>query len=456
MANLSAQWAQFVANWPGAALPAAVRHEAIRSIVNSMGVTIAGARDPAIDRLARALRPFAGGALATRIGHGERFDPATCAFINAASANVLDFDDTHLPTVIHPSAPVLAPLLALAEAASAPVSGIELIDAFTLGAEIACRLGNAMLQGHYERGFHITTTCGVVGAAAAAARLLRLDALQMQHALGIAASGAGGLVENLGFMAKSVAVGASARDGLLAACFAQSGMDAATSALDGVHGFLRVLSEQPDESQLVTELGERWEILNNTYKPYPCGVVLNPVIDAILDSRGRPAFRIDQIRHIQVHGNPLLLVRADRPAVVTGREAKVSLQHCVAAAVLRGKLGIAEFRDEALRDATILQLRRRVHAQADAACPVEAASVRVEFNDDTAIETAVLEARGSRKRPLEDAQLMEKFRDLVRATAPGIDAQALLDQLWSLEAVTDVRSIIRLCVPAALPGQPTQ
>ena len=97
-----------------------------------------------------------------------------------------------------------------------------------------------------------------------------------------------------------------------------------------------------------------------------------------------------------------------------------------------------------------------MHAQADAACPVEAASVRVEFNDDTAIETAVLEARGSRKRPLEDAQLMEKFRDLVRATAPGIDAQALLDQLWSLEAVTDVRSIIRLCVPAALPGQPTQ
>ena len=161
------------------------------------------------------------------IGRPERLDILGASFINAAAANLLDFDDTHLRTVIHPTAPVAPAVLALAEAEG--FSGAAVLHALILGIEIACRIGNGVSPGHYARGWHITATCGVFGAAAASAKLLGLSRAQIANALGIAASQSAGLVENLATAAKNVGVGNAARNGLFAALLAQRGYEAAAS-----------------------------------------------------------------------------------------------------------------------------------------------------------------------------------------------------------------------------------
>src|SRR4029078_5451910 len=194
---------------------AAQSHEAKRSILNFFATALGSANDPAVAGALRVLLPFSGAATSSVIGRTERLDAMGAAFVNAISANLLDFDDTHLDTIIHPAAPVAAPVLALAQARG--FSGRDVLIAFILGVEVECRIGNAVSPGHYARGWHITSTCGVFGSAIAAAKLLGLDAAQDAHALRIAASQSAGLVETLPSAAKNVSVGNAARNGLFAA-----------------------------------------------------------------------------------------------------------------------------------------------------------------------------------------------------------------------------------------------
>jgi 2-methylcitrate dehydratase PrpD len=441
----AARLAGFAADLEPGSLPGSVLHEAKRSVVNMIAAALGGCRDDAIERMMKVGRELAGPPQATVIGRPETLDLASAACINAASANVLDFDDAHLKTVIHPAAPVASAALAIAERRH--LSGRALLEAVALGIEVTCRLGNALGPGHYSRGFHITATCGVVGAAVAAGRLLGLTAERLAHAIGIAATRAGGLVENLGFMAKSVGVGDAGRDGLLAALYAEAGIDAAATALEGPRGFLSVLGDNVALAELVDDLGGRWEALANTYKPYPAGIVLSPVIDAILALRSEPGFDPADVEALTVVGNPLLLARADRPNVTTGREAKISLQHSVAVALLRGRAGVTEFLDGAVSDPLVKALRARVAAVADPATPIEAATVRLTLSTGSTREITIREARGSLARPLTDDELSAKLTDLAFFGTPAVNAPALLDALWSLDRISDVQPLLRLTVP---------
>jgi 2-methylcitrate dehydratase PrpD len=259
-------------------IPAAVRHEGVRSLLNFVGGALGGSQDEAVGLAVRVLTPYFGSAQATIIGRSERPDALNAAFLNAVSANVLEYDDTHLATVIHPVAPVAPGLFALAE--QRRVSGAELVHALILGVEAECRIGLGVMPTHYRRGWHITATCGIFGAAAAAGKLLGLDKRRMAWALGHAATQSAGLVESLGSMSKSIGVGNAARNGLAAALFAAAGFTAADQAIEGRYGFAPVTSDSVNLGAITDRLGERWEILANAYKPYPCGVVLFPVIDA--------------------------------------------------------------------------------------------------------------------------------------------------------------------------------
>lgn len=318
--------AGFVETTPWEAIPEAVRHQARRAIVNILATGFAGAGE--IDVLLAALRPFSGPPSAGLVGRAERVDAALAAFLNAATANVHDFDDTHTPTIVHPTAPV-----ALAE--TRPVSGRALLRAFVLGAEVECRLGNALTPAHYARGWHVTSTCGPFGAALGVGALLGLDRRRLIAAISAAAAQAAGLVETLGTMAKSVSVGNAARGGLLAALLAQAGLDGPAAPLSGTRGFARVFADPPDLAALVDGLGARWEFGGNTYKPYPVGVVLNPVIDACLRLRGEGLAWDDTVR-VTLRGHPLLRQRTDRPDATTGRESQVSAQHAIAVALKTG------------------------------------------------------------------------------------------------------------------------
>jgi 2-methylcitrate dehydratase PrpD len=424
-------------------MPERVRHEAKRALVNFFATALGGCRNEAVEILLAALADCFGPPHATVIGRGDRADALTAAFLNAVSSNVLDFDDTHLRTVIHPTAPVAPGLFALAE--RRPVSGAALLHSFVLGVEVECRIGNALSPGHYRRGWHITATCGVLGAAAAAGKLLGLDAQRMGWALGTAATQSSGLVENLGTMSKSVGVGNAARNGLAAALFAERGLSGPDRPLEGPRGLAAVMGDGADLAGATQGLGDTWELMQNAYKPYPCGVVLHPVIDACLELRpkvGEP----QRIERISVKGHPLLRERADRPAVTVGREAQVSLQHSAAVAFLFGAAGVKEYSDACVNDPAVLALRRKVEAEDDATIPADAAIVAVRTATGEMLTAHVAHARGSLARPLSDRELEAKFRDLAAYGAPGIDAGRLIEGIWAIDRTQNVAELMRIAI----------
>jgi 2-methylcitrate dehydratase PrpD len=439
---ISRSLARFVvdSSWPD--MSEALRHEAKRSIVNVIGTALGGSSDAATRRTAETLAPFSSPAEATIIGRREQMNCLDAAFVNALAGNVFDFDDTHPGTIIHPSAPVAPPLFAFAQ--RSPMSGAELLHAFILGVEIECRLGNAVSPFHYKKGWHITATCGVFGAAAAIGKVLGLDETRMLWALGNASAQSCGLVETLGTMAKSIGVGQSARGGLLAALLAQNGVEGPELPLEGPRGFLQVMGSDPDLEGLTDGLGERWELLRNTYKSYPCGVVLNPVIDAVLSLRTQGHVPAERIAGIRVLGHPLLGERADRPAVTTGREAQVSAQHAVAVAWLDGRAGVTEFSDARVRAQDVLALRGKVSVHQEAGHSVDGARVEITLVDGTGLGHVVKAARGSTDNPLSDAEISAKFRTLAAHGCPGFDPEPLLAALWRLDEAPDAGGVIAL------------
>jgi 2-methylcitrate dehydratase PrpD len=418
-----------------------LRHEAKRSLLNVFGCALGVARDPAVETALRVLQPLSGPAQATVVGRPERLDAMAASFVNAVAANLLDYDDTHLATVIHPTAPVAPPVLALAEQHGR--SGAEALHAFVLGAEIECRLGNAVSPGQYARGWHITASCGVFGAAAASAKLLGLTAAETWNALGIAASQAAGVVENLPSAAKNVGVGNSARNGLFAALLAQQGYAAAPAAIEGPLGWARAAGDELRRADVTDGLGERWEFLKNTYKPYPCGIVLHAVIDACLELRAKAALPTDAIARVTVRGHPLLLARGDRP-VANERDARVSIHHSVAVVFIRGAAGVREFSPTAVMDPAVAAFRGKVRAEIDATLPVGASSVTVEAADGQALSTVVMNARGSSERPLSDQELEAKFRDNARVGGFAGDIAPLIDQVWRMDEAGSVRPLMHL------------
>jgi 2-methylcitrate dehydratase PrpD len=427
-------------------VPHDVRHAAKRSILNVFGTALGGCRDAAIAGTLAVLDRFSGPRDATVIGRAERLDMLSAAFVNAASGNVFDFDDTHHPTIIHPSAPVAPALFALAESQTVP--GEALLHAFILGLEVECRLGNAVTPWHYRRGWHITSTCGVFGAAAAVGKILGFDATRMNWALGNASAQSSGLIETLGTMAKSIGVGASARGGLSAALFAQAGVSGPAEPVAGPRGFTSVMGDGANLDAITGGLGETWEIMANTHKPYPCGVVLFPVIDACLDLRAQnPGLTAEVIAQITVEGHPLLRERADRPAVTSGREAQVSAQHSVAAVLIHGAASVAQFEDACVNSPEVLALREKVRVADRSDTPVEAAHVKIALNDGRVLAATVAQGRGTPRRPMSDSEIEAKVRELARYGCPTLDPGRLIDAVWSLDRAEDAGAIMALTTP---------
>jgi 2-methylcitrate dehydratase PrpD len=397
-AGLTAELAAFLARSRWEDIPAAVRHEATRAVVNIAGCVVAGRADPAVGILRRTF-------------------PHDDALLDAAAATAHDYDDTHLRTVIHATPPVAGALFSLARSRS--VSGPEFLHALVLGMETTCRLGNAVTPGHYERGWHITSTCGVFGATAAAGKILQLNEKQFVHAFGIAATQAAGLVEVLGSMARVLNAGFAARNGLAAALLAADGFEGPARPLEGLRGFLNVFGGRNDARELVEGWGKRWELTQVAYKPYPSGVVLHALIDACLEQREK----IRESESIVVALNPLAVERTDRPEPRNALEARLSAHHAVAVVALRGRAGLAEFSDAAAMDSELQAFRRRVRVVPEKRLDKMAALVTA--------GKSVISAPAS--KPLDDARLEAKLRELA---GPSADAWLRLAQ--SLEATDKV------------------
>jgi 2-methylcitrate dehydratase PrpD len=424
-------------------IPSRVRHQAKRSLINFFAVTLAGCRSRPVETALSSLSEFSGGKQVALIGRKERIDALSAAFLNAAGANVDDFCDTHTATVIHPTAPVAGALLSYAGLRQ--LNGSELLLALVLGNEVEARIGLAISPSHYNRGWHITSTCGVFGAATASGKLLPLNEQQLVWALGIAATQSAGLCECLGTPAKSVSVGNAARNGLWSALLADKGFDGPPEPLAGVQGYYSAIAETPDLSVVTDSLGESWQVMATSYKPYPCGFVIHPVLDCVLDWRADNPDA--EVMRVVVRGNPLLSDRTDRPNVSTGRESQVSVQHAVAAALITGHAGLDEFTDARVRDPGVLALRSKVEVIRDPAFSTIAAAVDITTADGKTHKRTQSAARGSDVNPMSDADLEDKLRKVAAGWDPRHNVAPLIDAIWALDNSADVSALALLAIP---------
>ncbi len=437
--------ARFVAESRWGDIPSAMRHEAKRAVLNWMGCAIGGCRDDTVERALAALNEFSGPRTSSLIGRHDKLDALHAALINGISSNILDYDDTHLRTVMHPTVPVAAALCALVE--HRPVTGAQFIEAFVLGIEVECRVGNAVSPGHYAHGWHISSSCGVFGAAAGAAKLLNLNTQQTAWALGIAATQASGLREMMGGMSKSFNLGHAARCGLLAALLAERNFTCSERALEAPRGFAHVLGQEPQLDELTRGLGDTWELAANAYKPYPCGIVLHAAIDACLELCAQPGFAVGDIAGVAVRMNPLALEITGRAAPASGLEGKLSVAHAVAAALVQGAAGVAQFTDACVREPAIVALRSKVSTQPDASCDTAAAHVEMVLKDGRTFAQHVPHATGSLEKPMSDAAIEKKFHELAASSRAAYHARDVIDIAWSLDRLNDAAKFVQAAAP---------
>jgi len=424
--------------------PDDVVHEAKRALLGYFAAAFSGVESPIWQNAKRALQEVGQPGAYAVLGTSTRWAPQDAVFLNAISGNVLDFDDTHLPTIIHPSSPVIPVLWALSNRLG--FSGREMVEALILSFEVMCRLGNATHPDSYKRGFHVTATCGTVGAAVAAAVLLKRDQYQLKNIIGLAANQGAGLIANLATPAQAISVGNAARNGLLAPTFVAAGITASPNALEGQFGFIQAMCNGGNPQALVDQLGTDWEIRRVAQKPYPTGVVLNPVIDACLELRGQLGGSVDHVVSITVVGHPLLKDRADRPIVTSVPDARLSVQHTVAVTLLRGLPSVASFHETAYIDPSVMSLARRINVLVDDNMSVEGAGISITLRNGCILSYEVAKGRGSLSNPLSDSDLEAKLMNSVLLSTPDYSPLAFIERVWTTDALPNAADLFA-CLP---------
>lgn len=435
--------ADYLITTRSAELPDWVLHESKRTLLNMLAISVSASVQKPVVALTEWARAEGAAGNATAIGTGLRTSAFNAAQINGYAAHLQDYDDTHFPTVLHPTAPVWPAVLAAAEVTGA--SGREALAAFALGAEAACRIAMSVHPWHYDAGWHITGTAGVFGAAVGAGRLLGLDAGQLVYALGAAGTQAGGVREVFGSDAKALHAAKAASNGLQAAQLAQAGFTAADDIIGGRRGFWAVLSPNGhDEAQLTGRLGEHWELGNNGLKPYANGVVSHPIQDAVIRLRNEHNLQAEQVEAITARVNPLVLELMNRPAPRRGLEGKFSFQHCAAAALVDGAGHDAQFSDAKVADPVISALRAKVSASPEKGIEEDEVYLAIRLTDGRTVETHVEHATGSPSNPMPDDVLTAKYTALTAEVLGAAQTEALREAVWALDEAANVGEVARL------------
>jgi len=427
--GLVGRLADFAAAAHRSGLPDEVAAASQRSILDTIGVAVAAAAEDAVSAAGIAATRWAGTAEATVLVTGERLPAASAALVNGTMAHALDFDDTHLPSVLHPSASVVPTALAVAEQRGASLA--QAVRAATLGSEITCRLGMAAYDPElrnsifFERGLHATSICGTLGSAATASLLMDAAPVQVANAMAIAASMGAGLLEanRTGGTVKRIHCGWAAHSGIVAAQLAAAGLTGPPTVLEGRFGFFAAYTGGWFDPAALTEgLGDRWESARLFAKPYPTNHFTHAGIDAALALRaaGLDPAEISEIT-LGVP-SPVLRTIAEpaeekaRPA--SGYQARFSGPFTVASALLGGGglgVSLADFTDDTVHDSDRLQLASLVRCVADdeatATFPHQFGGiVRVRTKSGRELEHRIRYSRGGPEHPLSAAELAEKFR----------------------------------------------
>ena len=464
---------EFIGRTSSKDIPSEALTIAKRCIIDALGVMLAGSTQDASHILRASLRATDARTDATAFGlEPFRTGASTAALFNGTSGHALDWDDTQLATsadrifglLTHPTVPALAAALAVGERQK--VSGQQFLEAFLTGFEVECKIAEAIHPSHYTKGFHSSGTIGTFGAAAAAAKLLGLDADKIAHTLAIAASTAAGIRVNFGTMTKPLHVGRAAQNGVVAAELAANGFTGGKDALDPPWGFFQVFSHGDgfDPDRIVGKLGNPHTIVwpGVSIKPYPCGVLGHPTMDAmrrlVIDNDVQP----DQIRTIRVRAGSNIL-NPLRYAIATNElEAKFCPAFMVGAIALRRKAGIHEFNDAFVQSAPVQTMMRKVERVLDPAIEAKGwekirSTVEVDLTDDrTLVEHADERYRGGPDLPFTREELHEKFSDCASLVLPESGVNETFSIVESLEDLSDIRELVQVLADAARPAGATR
>jgi 2-methylcitrate dehydratase PrpD len=423
---------------------AKVRHEVKRSFLNWLGCAIGGSQHESIAIAEKAMLPVAGAGQSTIIGRGKRSDMLTASLLNCTSSSVDAFDDTHAETILHPTGPVATALLALAEAR--PMSGRDFQIAMLLGFDIESRLSKALAvpPAKCKVGWYLTGLTGGVGAAASIGRALGLSPEQVVWAMGIASGQGAGNRSMHAALTSAMVPGHAAQSGLRSALLAQAGFTCGANFIEHPNGFLALFGEPGNPDALFSELGRRYEVMANNYKPWPCGIVLHAMVDACLKLRREPGFAAGDIAKIEAGVHQTAITLGNRRHPKDDLEAIVSLHHWAAAVLSTGSSGIEVNKLPMVKDAAITALRDRVHPVAAPGMAPDAATVTVTNGAGKTWSAEIDHCLGSATRPMSDRDLEDKFRGLCKGVVDPPRAERLIAACWGLDELADVGEIARL------------
>lgn len=446
--RVTAALAAFVAGAQASDIPSGARRAGCRALVNIVGCCLGGARHDTVVRASRALLPQAGLGIAGLLGRSERADVLNASFINALASGAYSFDDTHARASLHPSGAIATALLALAE--QEHLTGEALLVAFILGVDVAARISKAVSVAPAvgNVAWSQTGIAAGIGTAAAAARALGLDSVGVLSAIGIAALQAGGFRAAHGSMAVTLIFGHAAQVGLRAALLARAGLTGPVAPIEGTYGFLSVFSDRAHLPYLSEELGTTFEVEALASKAYPCGAVIHPAVEAALSWQRFHGDSVGKIEQVGLRVHPLALALGARRHPVDVSEAKVSLYHWVAAALVRGRAGIAEGAQQVIDDPRVVRLRAATDVQQDSRLGPESAELNIRLSSGEKHAATVVNVKGGAASPMSDADLDEKFRGQGEMVLPPERVSKLLSACWAVESLDNAATIARLAQTA--------
>jgi 2-methylcitrate dehydratase PrpD len=418
--------------------PESVILHAKKSLLNWLGVTIGAINHETIDILLEVADELESPGQASILGRNMKKDLLFATLVNGTSSHIFDFDDTHLDTIHHPSGPVAPVVFALGETRNLPTK--DLLRAFILGCEVELRISNAVYPSHYQLGYHITPTAGVFGAAVAAGVLLDLDHEQMAMALGLAGTQAFGLREMFGTMTKPFHPGKAAQNGLLAALLAKKGFTSSKQVLEAKRGFANVLAPQHDLSKVLVNWGEVYEIEKNAFKPYACGIVLHPAIDACIELSKYAA--PEEVGEIELQVNPYVLELTGKPTPDTGLEGKFSIYHTGAIAFLDQDASEEQYSDLKVSSPDTINLRGKIKPIVNENISEEKVTAILRKTDGTEHFVKIDNATGSLENPMTQEMLNKKFTKLCKNSLTEEQITNTIDAVMKFEQLDSIHEVI--------------
>lgn len=420
-------------------IPESVIVHAKKSLFNWLGVTIGAIHHETIDILMDVTEEISTKVDATILGRNEKTDVLSAALVNGTASHIFDFDDTHLETIHHPSGPVAPVVFALGE--KHDISPKELLRAFILGCEAELRISNAIYPSHYQLGYHITSSTGAFGAMVAAGIILRLNEEQMAMGLGIAGTQSFGLREMFGTMTKPFHPGKAAQNGLLAALLVKRGFTSSKQVLEAKRGFANVYSPESDLTKVLKNWGEVWEIEKNAFKPYACGIVLHPAIDACiqLSEFASP----DDVKEITITVHPYVLELTAKEEPETGLEGKFSIYHTAAIAFLERDASETQYQDEKVNDLKTIAMRQKIKPMVDQDMAKDMVKATLIKKDGSTHEVFIEHATGSLAKPMTQEMLTRKFRNLCKETLTEQQINLITEKMEQFETLQSIHPLLK-------------